>query len=642
MKTLTKTINLLLLAVLVIPALAFAQFTVPQGGTGVTSVTANRILYGGTSLRLGSEAAFTYDASTNTFTADTGAFTSLSVGLISNTELGYLNNVSSNIQTQLDGKQATLGNNSITPDMVLSTGQTDEFCLSYETTADTWEWFDCTGSGGSGDITSVGDVTGGAAFDGTQGTTLTFNNAGGDKTLVFDGSNFTFNDDLSVLTLDTGQGANELYDMDQNVLTTSGVTFATVDTGQGANELYDMDQNVLTTSDVTHNNLTLSALTASRALFLGASKNATTTALSAALLNSLTDETGTGVAVFSTSPALTTPNLGTPSAATLTNATGLPISTGLTGGGTGVLTALGVNVGSAGAFVTFDGALGTPSSGTLTNATGLPISTGVSGLAAGVASWLATPSSANLDTAVTDDTGSGALVFGTAPTFTTSLTTPIMISAAADPADAGAVRLGNAETVCWEAAPASTDGCLTFDASEVFTLTNSLTVTGTITGTTISGANVTSGADPGHTHTSTSISGLDISADTNLTAGRSLTLTGDDVLADAELYTDSKTIYFESPTAADDFKTIWVAPTAVTVTSISCESDQTVNFDLQVDDGSATGVNGSDIACTTFATDSSLAGDTTLASGDRMDIALTSVSGTPTWVSITFAYTKDD
>jgi hypothetical protein len=38
--------------------------------------------------------------------------------------------------------------------------------------------------------------------------------------------------------------------------------------------------------------------------------------------------------------------------------------------GTGVLTALGANVGSAGAFVTFNGALGTPSSGTVTNLTG--------------------------------------------------------------------------------------------------------------------------------------------------------------------------------------------------------------------------------------------------------------------------------
>lgn len=69
--------------------------------------------------------------------------------------------------------------------------------------------------------------------------------------------------------------------------------------------------------------------------------------------------------------------------------------------GTGVVTALGVNVGSAGAFVTNGGALGTPSSGTLTNATGLPISTGVSGLGTGVATWLATPSWTNFNSAIT-------------------------------------------------------------------------------------------------------------------------------------------------------------------------------------------------------------------------------------------------
>lgn len=59
------------------------------------------------------------------------------------------------------------------------------------------------------------------------------------------------------------------------------------------------------------------------------------------------------------------------------NVTITPAIGSITGLGTGVATALGVNVGSAGAFVTFNGALGTPSSGTLTNATGLPV-TGIS------------------------------------------------------------------------------------------------------------------------------------------------------------------------------------------------------------------------------------------------------------------------
>ena len=111
---------------------------------------------------------------------------------------------------------------------------------------------------------------------------------------------------------------------------------------------------------------TLSGLTASTALALDASKNVV----------SVTN-TGTGSNVLATSPTLVTPILGTPTSATLTNATGLPISTG------------------------------------------------VSGLGTGVATFLATPSSANLRSALTDETGTGSAVFATSPTLVTpALGTP--------------------------------------------------------------------------------------------------------------------------------------------------------------------------------------------------------------------------
>jgi hypothetical protein len=61
------------------------------------------------------------------------------------------------------------------------------------------------------------------------------------------------------------------------------------------------------------------------------------------------------------------------------NTTVTPAVGSITGLGTGVATALAVNTGSAGAFVLFNGALGTPSSGTMTNVTGLPLTTGVTG-----------------------------------------------------------------------------------------------------------------------------------------------------------------------------------------------------------------------------------------------------------------------
>jgi len=92
-----------------------------------------------------------------------------------------------------------------------------------------------------------------------------------------------------------------------------------------------------------------------------------------------TTSTGSGSVVLSSFPTLVSPALGTPVSGVMSNVTGLPVSTGLAGTGTGVTTALGNAVNASGGFVTYNGALGTPTSGTLTNATGLPLSTGVTG-----------------------------------------------------------------------------------------------------------------------------------------------------------------------------------------------------------------------------------------------------------------------
>lgn len=112
--------------------------------------------------------------------------------------------------------------------------------------------------------------------------------------------------------------------------------------------------------------------------------------------------------------------------------------------------------------------LGTPSAVTLINATGLPVSTGISGLATGVATFLATPSSANLATALTDESGTGVVAFTSGAT----LTSPIMITPTLGVASATSI---NKVAIT---APA-TSATLTIANSKTLTANNSLTLAGT-------------------------------------------------------------------------------------------------------------------------------------------------------------------
>ncbi|CAB4179180.1 hypothetical protein UFOVP1022_46 [uncultured Caudovirales phage] len=131
--------------------------------------------------------------------------------------------------------------------------------------------------------------------------------------------------------------------------------------------------------------------------------------------------TGSGTVVaLATSPTFVTPVLGTPSSGTLTSCTGLPVGTGISGLGTGVATALAVNVGSAGAFVTFNGALGTPSSGVATNLTGTASGLSIGGNAATATSATSATTATNAtNTAITDDTTTATSVYPTWVTTTT-------------------------------------------------------------------------------------------------------------------------------------------------------------------------------------------------------------------------------
>jgi hypothetical protein len=148
---------------------------------------------------------------------------------------------------------------------------------------------------------------------------------------------------------------------------------------------------------------------------------------SAQLATLISDETGTGALVFANTPTFVTPILGTPQSATLTNATGLPVATG------------------------------------------------ISGLGTGVATFLATPSSSNLASAVTDETGSGALVFGTSPAITTSLTTGSTTFALINTTATTVNFAGDATTVSIGAATGTT----TINNNTV--VTGNLTVNGTTT-----------------------------------------------------------------------------------------------------------------------------------------------------------------
>ncbi|MBP9714923.1 MAG: hypothetical protein KBD52_00305 [Candidatus Pacebacteria bacterium] len=254
------------------------------------------------------------------------------------------------------------------------------------------------------------------------------------------------------------------YDASTGTLASTLMTTGTLDTGQGANELFDMDQNVLTSSSPTFSGLTISAFAGGGTQCLQVNNSG--------VLGVTGDACGTSTGIAS----LTL--VGDSGTQTLNDGDTISIL-----GGSGIDTIAGATD-----TVTLD-------------------------LGALTANWNQTGafdiSLNNAGSELQILESAGATFFGTL--------------------DVGDLGANATYTLAGTSGNILTDANYTGSLDSIYVNVGESPAAGDVTGSFTAGLTVT---DDSHAHTTTTISGLDISDDTNLTAGTNITLTGDDLSVD--------------------------------------------------------------------------------------------------------------
>jgi hypothetical protein len=310
---------------------------------------------------------------TVTFPDETGTV-QLRVTDVSDTEIGYLNGVTSAIQTQLDDKSTASKTETLTNKTLTSPKINEDVALT--ATATELNYVDGVTSAIQTQLDAkLASATASSTYAPLSGPALT-----GDATAV----NLTISGNLTVNGTTTNLNSTNLVVEDKNIILADVETPTDTTANGGGITLKGATDKTFNWVDATD------AWTSSEHINLASGK---ALYLNGTLLKDVT-ETLTNKTL--TSPTLTTPDLGTPSALTLTNATGLPVSTG------------------------------------------------ISGLGSNVATFLATPSSANFASMISDEIGTGNVLLSELPTSAQSASYTLVL---ADKAKVVEMSVGSANNL---------------------------------------------------------------------------------------------------------------------------------------------------------------------------------------------------